>query len=465
MKFRKMGLFQVSAYAALALCVSAAASAETLEDALVAAYNTNPTLMAERARLRATDETASQARAGWRPTVTLNSSYTGSRSRRQVSTSFLGGTVRATTSDLYSQQVAGSVTATQPLFRGGRTINATRSADAQVRAVRAQLWAAEQQVLLDTVTAYMDVIRDRATVDLNKHNVDVLQRELEASQDRFRVGEITRTDVAQSQARLSGSKSNLAVSEAQLAESTSRYEVVVGQAPGSIEEPPGLPPLPSNKDEAIEIATANNPNLISALETENAARHDINQAKGGLLPSVDLQARYNVGEEIDQTKSQNTSSTVSAQMTWPLYQGGAQYSRIRQAKQLHSRSRLLVTDAQRQVVQAATNAWEVLISARATIVSSEEQVRANEIAFEGVKQEAQVGSRTTLDVLDAEQELLDSRVALVRAKREEFVSAYQLMAAVGRLTGSDLGLPVELYDPVKNYKDVRRKVLGFGTKE
>ncbi len=462
MRFWKLGLYRASAVAALTLFVSVEASAETLEDALVAAYNTNPTLMAERARLRATDETASQARAGWRPTVTLNSSVTSSQSRRQISTGFFGGSVSATNSILYSQQFSGSLTATQPLFRGGRTINATRSADAQVRAVRAQLWAAEQQVLLDTVTAYMDVIRDRATIDLNKHNVEVLQRELEASQDRFRVGEITRTDVAQSQARLSGSKSNLAISEAQLAESTSRYGVVIGQAPGNLEEPPGLPPLPSNIDEAIEVAAANNPNLISAQEAENAAKYDINQAKGVLLPSVDLQARYNVGNEIDQINSNSSSTTFSAQLTWPLYQAGAQYSRIRQAKQLHSRSRLLVTDAQRQVVQAATNAWEVLVSARATIVASEEQVRANEIAYEGVRQEARVGARTTVEVLNAEQELLDSRVALVRAKREEYVSAYQLVAAIGRLTGSGLGLPVELYDPEKNYKNVRRKLFGFG---
>ena len=462
MRFLKPGQFTLTAVAVLSLCVSVGASAETLEDALVAAYNTNPSLMAERARLRATDETASQARAGWRPTITLNSSITSSQNRRLISTSFLGGTVGATLSNLYSQQAAGSITGTQPLFRGGRTINETRSADAQVRAVRAQVWAAEQQVLLDTVTAFMDVIRDRATVDLNKHNVAVLQRELEASQDRFRVGEITRTDVAQSQARLSGSKSNLAVSVAQLAESTSRYEVVVGQVPGSLEDMPGLPVLPSSKAEAIEIASANNPNLISAQETESASKHDINKAKGVLLPSIDLMAQYNVGNEVDQPNSDLKSSIFSAQLTWPLYQGGAQHSRIRQAKQLHSQSRLLVSGAQRQVVQSATNAWEVLASARTTIISSEEQVRANEIAFEGVQQEAQVGSRTTLDVLDAEQELLDSRVALVRAKREEYVSAYQLIAAIGRLTGRDLGLPVELYDPEKNYKDVRRQIFGLG---
>jgi len=439
-------------------------AAETLQEALVAAYSSNPTLQAERARLRGTDEGVAQARSGWRPTITLSADY-GQSERRSASTrGFLGfGLPIVVTNKTYTEDYSTGAVMTQPLFRGFRTINSTKEAKARVRAGRADLWTIEQQVLLDAVAAYRDVIRDGATIELNENNVRVLQRQLEASEDRFRVGEITRTDVAQATARLSLSKSNLSQARAVLAESRARYQVVIGQAPGSLDAIMPLPNLPAGLKTAIALALDNNPGLISARENEEAAKYSVSVQKGGLLPSVNIQVQYRQNEETARKKTQSTNYSVAAQASLPLYQGGAQYSRIRQAKEGYSQARIQVAERRRAVIGSTTTAWENLVAATATIESDKEQVRANEIAFDGVQQEAQVGSRTTLDVLDAEQELLNAQVALVRSQREEFVAAYQLLSAVGTLTAEDLGLPVDLYDPEVNYEAVDGKWIGFGT--
>ena len=459
------GLKYVLSSAALlaGLAFTSAAYSETLQEALVAAYTSNPTLLAERARLRATDETANQARAGWRPTVSLNGQYSMGESQRQVAR-FFGGSFPFT-DETYTEQYSATLNATQPLFRGFQTLNASKAADARIRAGQAQLWSTEQQVLLETVTAYSDVIRDQAVVDLNRNNVQVLKRQLQASRDRFRVGEITRTDVAQSEARLSRSQSDLTRSEAALSESRARFGVVVGRAPGTLESKSGLPNLPQSLDQAINMAVSNNPGLRAAQENEMAAGFDVSQAKGGLLPTVDLQGQLNSTEATNRRDSQSTNTSFVTSLNIPLYQGGAAYSRVRQAKHLHSQTRLQVAETRRQVVQAATNSWQNLVAARAAIESDKQQVRANEIAYEGVRQEAQVGSRTTLDVLDAEQELLDSRVALVRTQRDVFVAAYQLLSSVGGLTAENLKLPVELYDPVENYQAVKNKLIGWGAND
>ena len=457
----------MSGFVALGVVLGAqTAAAESLRDALIAAYSSNPTLLAERARLRATDEGSNQARAGWRPTVTVSGTASRAIDRRQFA-QFFGGQVPTglSNTETDTNSYTAQVTASQPLFRGFQTLNATRAADARVRGGRANLWLVEQQVLLDTVTAYRDVIRDSATVNLRENNVQVLRRQLQASQDRFRVGEITRTDVAQSEARLSRSQSDLTRAQAALSESRARYAVVVGQAPGSLEESSTLPGLPSSLEQAIEMARANNPSLIAALENEKASKSDVAQAKGGLLPSVEFQGTASNGEDFNFDNSQNSSVRALVQVNIPIYQAGSQYSRIRQAKHTHSQSRLQVAEAERSVIQAATNAWQNLNTAQATIQSDLEQVRANEIAFEGVRQEAQVGSRTTLDVLDAEQELLDARVALVQSQRDELVAAYQLLSAIGGLTAENLGLDVDLYDPTANYRSVKNKLIGYGTND
>lgn len=417
----------------------AGANAETLNEALVAAYNSNPTLLAEREGLKATGESVRQAQAGWLPTVTLQGS---------------AGTSETTTDpggiETDADPVTGAAIVSLPIFRGGQTWYGTKSAQAQTRAGEANLRAVEQSVLLDAVTAYYDVLRDISVVELSQNNVQVLERQLQAAQDRFRVGEITRTDVAQAEARLSGSRSRLTRSEAAATASRSAYERVVGHAPndmGEIETLPEIAALPQSEEEAINIGLQSNPFLRAAKEREEASRQGVKATRGGLLPQVSVQGSYSYSDDQNGFDLERETTSVTGQVTIPLYQGGATYSRIRQAKQINSQNRIQIAETERLVKESVINAWEGLRSTQATIVSSQQQVRANEIAFDGVQQEAQVGSRTTLDVLDAEQELLDARVTLVGARRNEMVAAYALLAAVGRLNATDLGLGLTVYQP------------------
>lgn len=433
--------------------------AENLQDALVATYGSNPTLQAARAELRATDENVAQALSNWRPSASVTGTSQFSQSDNELRSGAGFANLTSSRDDRVSN--SGTVSVRQNLFRGGRTVAETRQAKAQVAAGRAQLSGTEQEVLLAAVTAYMDVLRDAATVELNRNNVTVLQRQLEASQDRFDVGEITRTDVAQSEARLSRSQSALISAEAALTNSRAAYERIVGMAPGTLDASPALPPLPGTENEALDIAVTNNPALQAARFAEEASRHAISQAKGALLPTLTVEGDYTYADNPSSTVRNSESATVTGRLTIPLYQSGAVYSQVRQAKQLNSQSRLQIREALRQVEEGVASAWEAYRAANAQITSDREQVRANEIALDGVQQEAQVGSRTTLDVLDAEQELLDSRVALVTSERNAYVAAYQLLSAVGRLNAEYLGLPVERYEPTVNYDDVSGKWFGF----
>lgn len=439
-----------------AVAMTGSASAETLQDALVSTYDSNPQLLAERARLRATDENVAQAVSGWRPTVTVSGSAGWSHSETEVG---------ALSTEDGDRTWSGNVTATQPIFQGGKTLASVRQARASVRAGRAQLTSTEQTVLLNAVTSYMDVVRDEAVVELSKNQLNVLQRQLQAARDRFEVGEITRTDVAQAEARVSLAQSQLTAAEAALTVSRSAYERVVGRLPTDLDEKPPLPKLPDAEATALDAARAANPVLIAQKESEIASDYAIDFAVGDLLPSVSLQARHGRGEENSAPGSRSETTEVVGVVSVPLYQGGFEYAEIRRTKQVHSQQRLLVAQTQRQIEEQVKNAWDALRSASATIVSDREQVRANEIALEGVEQEAQVGSRTTLDVLDATQELLNSQVALVRSQRNEVVAAYSLLATMGGLTAQNLELPVKLYDPEVNYDDVSGRWIGFGSED
>ena len=331
---------------------------------------------------------------------------------------------------------------------------------------RAQLTFVEQRVLLETVTAYMNLVRDEAVVELNQNQVDVLKRQLQASQDRFRVGEITRTDVAQSEARLAGAEANLIRAEATLAASREEYRRIVGDIPGSVTEPLAVPALPASMDDALNIALNENPAILIAQFNADAADYGVKRNMGTMLPTVNAFANYN---KFDGTNSfgalsvdvDQSSTSVGVSVTVPLYQGGAEYSAIRQAKHLKNQRRIEIISAERQTRSNLRSAWEQYRAAVSSIASTKSQVEANEIALDGVRQEATVGSRTTLDVLDAEQELLDSRVNLVRARRDEFVAAYTLLAATGRLTARGLALDVNIYNPADNYDDVNMKPFGW----
>ncbi len=432
----------------LAAVAAAPAQAETLVDALAAAYLNNPVLEAGRARLRAVDEAVPQALSGWRPTVEI----AGAAGVDRNETNALG----AETLTPWS----GELSLVQPLYRGGRTAAGTRQAESRVLAERARLRTVEQDVLLATAVAYIDVLRDEAVVELNRNNVQVLERQLEATRDRFEVGEITRTDVAQAEARHSRAVSNRVQADGGLASSRAAYVRLVGDAPGTLAPAPRLRDLPEDEAGALDIAMANNPLLDAARADEEASRHAVEVSRGRLRPDVRLNAGVSHREDVSVAVDETDQLGVSARVTIPLYRGGAVYSEIRRNRELNAQRRVEVEETRRRVVEGVTRAWEALNTARAEIRSRRDEVRAAEIALEGVRQESIVGARTTLDVLDAEQELLDARVALVVAERDEFVASFQLAGAVGGLTAANLDLPVGLYDVEAHYRGVRDRRWG-----
>ncbi len=429
------------------------AAAQSLTEVLATTYATNPQLLAGRAELRATNELVPQALSGWRPVI----AGTGRIGESWIDSSI--GTESSTPRSV-------GLLLSQPVYRGGRTVAETRQAENFVLAQRARLVAIEQSVLLDAVTAYIDVVRSVAVLELNINNDLVLARQLQASQDRFEVGEITRTDVAQSEAALARATAGRIGGEGDLTESRGRFVEVVGDAPGTLETPPIVATLPVSLEEAIEVATAASPNVVTADYVERAARDGVDVVFGELLPSISLEAEAEHGQELSAFEdSDRTTAAIEARLTVPLYQAGEVSSRVREAKKRASQRRLEMAQQRRGAAQFATAAWEALSTARAQIAAFEAEVLSNEIALEGVREEAQVGARTVLDVLDAEQELLDSRVNLVVAKRDEIVAGFQLLSAVGNLTARDLNLPVEYYDYQADYLEVRNKLWGVSVNE
>jgi outer membrane protein len=447
-----------AALLASAFWIPSASAADSLTDAFIKTYQSNPQLLAERANLRATDEGVAQAIALWRPRIEVGASYSKRKTESKTD-------LPPASTDVSSRPWSVDVTASQTVFAGGRILAARRQADAQVRVGRAVLHSTEQSVFLDAVSAYMNVVRDEAVLALNQANVELLKKQLEAAQARFEVGEITRTDVAQAEARLSAGQASLTAAEASLKASRLFYERTVGEAPGTLEPKPATPPLPGNEDEARQVANELNPTLAAARESEAASRYAIDAAVAELLPSLSIVASYARSGSEGGIESIGDEAVVSATATVPIYQGGAEWSVIRQAKELNNRARLDVEDARRGTDEGVSNAWE---SYRAAVASSEanrQQVKAAEIAFEGVQQELEVGSRTTLDVLNQQQELLNARVALKRSERDEVVASFALLAAVGKLTARELQLPVQLYDPTENYEMQTWRPLGSATYE
>jgi len=292
-----------------------------------------------------------------------------------------------------------------------------------------------------------------------------LRKQLEAAKARFEVGEITRTDVAQAEARLSAGLALLTGAQASLKASRLAYERAVGEAPGTLDPKPPVPPIPANEAEAREIGNLKNPTLVAARENEAGSRYAIDFAVGQMLPTVSVQASYGRSGQERFPESIGDDTRVTATATVPIYQGGAEWSAIRQAKELNNRARLDTEDARRGTDELVSNAWESYRAAKDSSEANRQQVKAAEIAFEGVQQELEVGSRTTLDVLNQQQELLNARVALVRSERDEVVAGFGVLSAVGKLTAQELGLPVQLYDPVENYEMQTWRPLGAATYE
>jgi outer membrane protein len=453
--FRRPVLRCLRASLLASVFVVPAAHADSLTDAFVKTYQTNPQLQSERANLRATDENVAQAIAQWRPQIFISADYSKIKTEQKIDP--------ATGTNFRTEPWSADITAQQTVFAGGRILAQRRQADAQVRAERAVLHTTEQSVFLDTVSSYMNVVRDEATLKLNETNVELLKKQLEAAQARFDVGEITRTDVAQAEARLSAGLAQLTASQANLKASRLFYERTVGEAPATLEAKPVVPTLPTSETEAREIANTTNPQLVAAREAEAASRYAIDFAVGQMLPTVTVEASYGRSGQESGPETIRDDTRVTARASVPIYQGGAEWSAIRQAKELNNKARLDTETARRSTDEGVSNAWEGYRAAKDSSEANRQQVKAAEIAFEGVQQELEVGSRTTLDVLNQAQELLNARVALVQSERDEVVAGYSLLAAVGKLTARELALPVQLYDPVENYEMQTWRPLGSAT--
>jgi outer membrane protein len=441
--FRKL----ISASLSAAL-IAGTASADTLREALVSSYQTNPTLTAQRQTLQATDATVAIARAAGRPQV--NATVGLNRTLTQSGLLINGGK---------GPTVSAGVDLSLPLFTGGSVKNSVKAAQTRVEAGRATLRAVEGDVFTQAVTAYMDVIRDRAIVELNQNNVKVLETNLQATQDRFQIGDLTRTDVAQSEARLQLGRSQLAEAGGRLTASEATYRQVIGHAPGQLAPPPPLPPLPANSDEAVRIALANNPDLISISRQAIAAGYDVNVARASRLPTLSgvLSESYvnNLGPTNSPFPNTGNATTAGLSARVPIFQGGLPAARIRQAQAQQGQVLEQVVGTERAVVQTARAAFATYDAAQKAIQAETVAVQANELALEGNRAEQSVGTRTIIEVLNAEQELLNTQVALVSAKRDAYVAGFQLLNAMGQAEAQDLGLEGgPLYDPLGNYRRV-----------
>jgi outer membrane protein len=439
------------------------ARSDTLEWALVQAYQNNPSLNAQRAALRATDENVPQALAGYRPKLSVTASG-GFNYFDQVSKTVNGhqASYSSLGSDLPTRQFG--ATATQTLFNGFQTANRTRQAESGVAGARETLRVTEQQVLLDAATAYMNLIRDQAILDLNRRNVEVLTEQLKQTRDRANVGELTRTDVAQAESRLAAGRSALLQAQSNYITSQANYRRVIGVDPGRLN--PGTPVdrlSPATLPRAITAGETESPSVLAAAYGVDVAELAVKISEGALYPNLGLTAAYAQNYQTIPQELRTTNVSILGQLTVPLYQGGAEYSAIRQNKETLGQQRLNLDVNRDQARATVVQSWGQLDAAKAQIEATTAQVNASEIALNGVREEARVGQRTTLDVLNAQQELVNARVALVTAQHDRVVASYTLLAAVGRLSMQRLGLDVMIYDPQVHYQQVRDAWIGVRT--
>lgn len=418
------------------------AHAMPLPEALAKLYETNPTLQAKRAELRGVDENVPVALANTRPSLSLS----GDIARKKNESIF-------SNSHVTSRDV--TATLSQPLYRGGRTTAAIDRAENEVLSARADLAETEQTILGDGITAYMNLWRDAEEVKLNEHNVNVLTRQLDATTTRFEVGELTRTDVAQSKSRLARAKAALVGARAKMAISLAAFEKIFGLRPQTLTDPVEFKNTPATPDEAINAAQKNAFRLKQYEYLEQAAVKKIDEVAGEALPEISVEGTANKNWENFSANSEGESFGVGARMNVPLYQGGAVAARVRQAKEEANQARIQIEETRREVVETVISAWENYASAQAQIVQYDAEVEASALALEGVQAESDLGERTVLDVLNAEQEFLTANTNLTRAKRDRVVTYYNLLAAMGQLTAQNLGFAKNIYDPTQNYQKSR----------
>src|SRR5271168_5294909 len=440
------------------------ALADTIEAALVRAYQNNPQLNAQRASVRATDENVPQALSGYRPKVAVTASagyqYT------DVNSTFGGTNTQIVRSEVHGTDPPRSagLTVTQTLYNGNQTANKTRAAESQVSGAREALRVLEQTVLLSAATIYMDYLRDAAIVEVQKSNVRVLEQTLKQTRDRFNVGEVTRTDVAQSEAQLAAGKTQELTAEANLVTTRANFRRIIGNEPVALA--PGSPVdrfLPATLPAAVELSLVENPNVTAAMYGIDVNFLQVKINEGVLLPTVTLAASVQQAYEQTLTVYRSFGASAIAQVTVPIYQGGAEYSLIRQSKETLAQQRLnleMTRDATRANV---VTAWGQLVAGKAQVASAQSQVTASEIALDGVRSEARAGQRTTLDVLNAQQALVNARVALVTAQHDRVVASYSVLSSVGRLSPQVLNLATNVYDPSVHYQQVRDSWFGVRT--
>ncbi|MBJ7485410.1 TolC family outer membrane protein [Brevundimonas sp.] len=457
--------------AAVMAGIAAPAFAETLQEAIALAYRTNPTLLAQRANQRALDESVPQARAGLRPQIDVSASANYSRVHAGANETaptagidFNGDGIddvpASPGSDGVNEATTGSASIglSQTLYSGGRIGHAISAAEANVLGGRENLRSIEQQVLASVIQAYVDVLRDIEILQIRQQNLTVLRRQLDESNARFEVGEITRTDVAQSESRLAQSQADLANAQAQLSVSRAAYAAVVGQAPATLVTPPQLPGVPSDFEVALSTGLAENPSIKAAEYQLRVAESRVAAARAEYLPSARLTASYGGSGSPDGFDlADRTAFQAGASISIPLFTGGLNQSRVAQAREQANAAQIGIEGERRGVLQDVSSSFAQVISTRASLAAGEEAVRAATVAAEGVRQEAQVGLRTTLDVLNQELELRNAQILLTNARRNEYVAQALLLSAMGRLEGGDLDPNIELYDPVANADAVRNR--------
>ncbi len=433
------------------------AKAETIFEALSTAYDTNPTLQAQRAYLRSVDENVAIAKSGFRPNIYLTGGYSDSDIHNNNVPSQEGG-----------DMLSASAVISQPVFNGFSTVNSVKSADSMVRAEQNNLYNVEQSVFLEASTAYLDVVRDEAIVELQKNNEKLLKKRLDETRERFNVGEVTRTDVSQAQARYSQAKADRIASEGTLQASKAVYARVIGQTPKDVSTPKNLNEfIPASFEEALEYTKANNYSIRYAKDLLNSRTYNVAANNGALLPSITLDGSATTSKGDASNNGAYSRDTKTDEIQWgvnmniPLYTAGETRAKIRQSKYQKWQAQELVLEAERQAVSDVTSAWELMTSNKAQIQSIKDQVKANEIALDGVQKEEALGNRTILDVLDAYQELLNSNVNEVKARRDYYVAAMQVLLSMGKLTAENLNLNVEVYNPKKFYKETRDKWLSL----
>lgn len=453
----------------IAFAIAPGAVAETLESALSRAYQSNPTLNAQRANVRATDENVPRAKAGFRPRVNATADLRGTvvdtnpdRGR--------GSTVRTGAQSL-------GLEVDQIIFNGFRTENSVRQAESGVLGARETLRNNEQNVLFDSASAYMNVLRDTAILNLQRNNIEVIDEQLRQTQERFNVGEVTRTDVAQAEARLAGSRSQLSLAEANLRASIARFRQNIGIEPRQLA--PGRPLdrlLPRSIDDALRIAFSEHPAIQAAFHGVDVAELQVRVVEGELAPTLSITGSASwqnanrsaggigaIGFDTDSRSGETTSASIGARLTVPIYEGGEVAARTRQSKETVGQRRLEADSIRDQVRAAVISSWGQLEASRSQVTAAQAQVEASETALSGVREEARVGQRTTLDVLNAQQELLNARVNLITAQRDRVVASYAVVQASGRLNSRYLGLNVQHYRPKLHFDQVKDLWHGLTT--